>query len=68
MVNQNPGTNIMLVGDLNADPLTNEGQKLKDFVFANNLTCHITQPTRISLTSQTTLDQIISNFPQMVKY
>ena len=68
MVNQNAGTKIMLVGDLNTDPNINKGQKLNEFVYANDLAIHITQPTRVCQSSQTVLDQIISNFPQMVKH
>ena len=54
---------ILLCGDLNADFNTREGKSLLEFVEGNNLTYHITTPTRITSTSATILDQFITNFP-----
>ncbi|MCP3900406.1 MAG: RNA-directed DNA polymerase [Desulfobacteraceae bacterium] len=67
IVNQTPGTKVLLTGDFNSDPDTVEGQKMSTFTYVNNMTTHIAQPTRISPTSQSVLDQIISNIPQMIK-
>ena len=54
---------IILTGDFNADPNTREGHFLKLFTLSNNLSLHITEPTRITPTSATILDQFISNIP-----
>ena len=56
----------MIVGDLNADFKTRHGHYLKQFVNANSLTIHINSPTRVTETSSTILDQILSNFPQEI--
>jgi hypothetical protein len=57
---------IMIIGDLNADPTTLEGRKLALFAESNFLTQHITEPTRITQTSKTIVDQCLSNFPHIV--
>ena len=59
--------NIILTGDLNSDFNTTAGSKLKQFCSINLLTPHITEPTRITATTATCLDQIISNIPAFVK-
>ena len=59
---------IMIIGDFNADPQTQEGRKLSLFAKSNILTLHITEPTRISQASATVLDQCLSNFPQCVQH
>ena len=58
---------ILVIGDLNADPATRQGKYLNDFANVNFLTQHVTEPTRITATSSTILDQIMSNFPSLVK-
>ena len=58
--------NIMLLGDLNADPSTQNGCKLKDLCNLHNLYCHINEPTRVTETTSTCLDQIISNIPHFI--
>ena len=58
---------IMIIGDLNADPRTKNGKLLTNFVNSNQLTMHITEPTRITSNSETILDQIITNFSSFVK-
>ena len=58
--------NIIMTGDLNADPLTLEGRKLSRLCDANDFTLHIDQPTRITENSSTILDQFISNIPQHI--
>ena len=56
------------MGDLNADPLTNPGRKLKSFCRSNILTVHIKEATRISdRISFTCLGLIITNIPNFVK-
>ena len=55
---------IMMIGDLNADLSTPHGAKMKHFTECNDLTIHVNTPTRITSTSATILDQIISNFPR----
>lgn len=58
--------NIILTGDLNADPDTFNGNKLKYFADVNNLYIHIDEPTRITPTTETCLDQIITSCPNIV--
>ena len=58
--------NILLLGDLNADPSTPNGRKLRDLCNLHNLYCHIAEPTRITETSSTCIDQIISNVPHFI--
>jgi hypothetical protein len=62
--NYNP--KIMLCGDFNADPNSRHGIYLKDFSDANNFVIHIKEPTRITNTATTILDQFITNFPQLI--
>ncbi len=56
---------ILLTGDLNADPLTANGEQFSSFISTNNLSSHINEPTRITTTSESCLDRIVSNFPQL---
>ena len=60
-------SNIIITGDLNSDPNTNNGNKLKTFIERNNLYMHIHEPTRITPTSETCLDQIITSNLNIVK-
>ena len=64
---ENLNPKIMICGDLNADFNTRHGKLLKEFATENNLTLHINEPTRITTTSSTILDQFISNFPTYVR-
>ena len=57
---------VMLIGDLNADFNTRNGQTLQRFASANDLTIHVNTPTRVTENSATVLDQILSNFPHSV--
>ena len=57
---------ILIMGDLNADFSDVNGDHLLNLCAVQNLTCHISEPTRITPTSQTCLDQIISNMPNFV--
>ena len=59
---------IIITGDLNADPSTMDGTRLSELSEANGLTIHVHEPTRITMNSQTILDQFLSNIPQMFKH
>jgi len=61
------GATFIILGDINADPFTPEGRKLTNFVNTNELYAYIKEPTRITNTSSTIVDQIISNRPGIVK-
>ena len=61
------GAIFYIIGDINADLLTNEGRKLNDFIESNSLHSFITEPTRITDQSSTILDQIVTNRPETVK-
>ncbi len=67
LVKQSGVDRIMLVGDLNADPRTREGHLLNIFSISNNFTLHVKEPTRITPTTATILDQFITNIPNMLK-
>ncbi|PFX14361.1 hypothetical protein AWC38_SpisGene21486 [Stylophora pistillata] len=59
---------IVIVGDLNMDrlrPDSAEGKILTDLQEINNLECLITKPTRISVHSQTLLDVLLTNTPEL---
>jgi hypothetical protein len=57
---------IIFAGDLNADPTTRQGVYLDQFATSNLLTIHVTEPTRITETSATILDQFVSNCPNLI--
>ena len=57
---------MLILGDLNADFRDVNGNHLLNMCALQNLNCHITEPTRITSTTQTCLDQIISNMPNFV--
>lgn len=59
--------NILIAGDLNADPNSRQWVNLKSVTESNNLEIHIKEPTRITSTSETILDQFISNMEDRVK-
>ena len=54
-------TSLLITGDLNADPNAEHGPHLTQFAVQNHLEIHIDEPTRITDTSATILDQFISN-------
>jgi hypothetical protein len=60
--------NIIITGDLNADPQTDRRAKtsLDFFLNTNHLTQHITEPTRVTPTRSSILDLIITNYPRLV--
>ena len=57
---------IFLLGDINADFHTLNGRKLTQMCLEQNLQCLIHEPTRITETTATVLDQIITNAPNFV--
>ena len=57
---------IMIIGDLNADPLTLQGKTLLKFASSNNFKLHIDKPTRITDQSSTILDQCLCNFSKSI--
>jgi hypothetical protein len=62
--------NIVLTGDLNADPGTdrNAALALEYFISINNLTQHINEPTRIADGVASKLDLIMTNLPLLITY
>lgn len=58
---------ILITGDLNADPNDRNWNKLNILTQANNFTIHINEPTRITRTTQTILDQFVSNIHDRIK-
>ena len=61
---------VVLTGDLNLDrlkPELKEGKILCDLEEVHGLTCLITNPTRITENSQTLLDVILTNKPELFK-
>ena len=57
---------IMFVGDFNADLRSYDGTKFSHFVNDNHFISHINDPTRITNSTQTCLDRIVSNMNQYV--
>ena len=57
---------IILTGDFNADPSAPNGIKLLSFVNINAFSLHINEPTRITETTSSILDQFVSNIPEYV--
>lgn len=58
---------LYLLGDLNADFNTANGKRLHTLCLGQNLHCLVEEPTRITQTSATVLDQILTNAPNFVK-
>jgi hypothetical protein len=52
---------VIITGDLNSDFNSRNGELLHHFASSNFLTIHVHQPTRITETTATVLDQFISN-------
>ena len=50
-----------MLGDLNSDFNSVNGKRLRDLCIGQNLHCLIHEPTRITQTSSTVLDQILTN-------
>ena len=58
--------NLIILGDLNADFNTLHGRHMTELCLIHNLHYHINEPTRITATTKTCLDQIISNIPNFI--
>ena len=58
--------NFILTGDLNADPSSTNGPHLSRFADNNHLDILVHEPTRITETSSTILDQFLSNMSQCI--
>jgi len=61
---------VVITGDLNLDrlkPELREGKILKDLEDVHGLTCLITKPTRLTENTQTLLDVILTNKPELFK-
>lgn len=59
---------IVIMGDLNMDrliPERGEGKMLRDLEQVFNLTCLITEPTRVTMHSQTLLDVLLTNTSEL---
>ena len=67
MAKQSNITSLVITGDLNADPGSPNGRILSQLVETNNLVMHIDEPTRITPSSKSILDQFISNIPLYVR-
>ena len=59
--------NVIMMGDFNADEQTYNGNYFKFFSNVNHFTSHVNEPTRITSTTQTSLDKILTNIPHYVK-
>ena len=57
---------MLIFGDLNADFATANGRQLNNLCSNHGLTCHIHEPTRITATTSSCLDQVISNMPNFI--
>ena len=57
---------IFLIGDLNSDPSSINGNKLTDFCSIHSFVSLITNPTRITQTSSKILDQCLTNSELLV--
>jgi hypothetical protein len=60
-------TEILIIGDMNADPSTQHGKYINDFANKYDLTCLINEPTRYSSSKNSILDQILCNVPEKIK-
>ena len=58
--------NIVITGDLNADPNSLSGPDLGIFADQNHFTIHINEPTRITENTATILDQFMGNIDQFI--
>ena len=63
------GKDIVITGDLNCDMLadSNESRALKDFCSTLNLTQLISTPTRVTETSETLIDVILTSSETLIK-
>ena len=68
MCKQDKISKLLITGDLNADPLSDNGPHLLQFALQNHLSIHIDEPTRITDTTATILDQFVSNMSDLIQY
>ena len=59
MARQAGYSDIIITGDMNSDFNTRDGHNLLNFVYPNNMSALINEPTRITPTSATVLDQFL---------
>ena len=57
---------LFILGDLNADPKTNNGNTLTQLCLEHNLQYLINEPTKITATSQTILNKVLTNAPNFI--
>ena len=57
---------ILITGDLNADPNSENGPYLQQLADQNHFRIHVNEPTRITLNTATILDQFVSNLQDML--
>ena len=55
-----------MTGDLNADPQTQNGQRLINLCYSFNYNIHVKEPTRITSQNQSILDQVITSRVDLV--
>jgi len=58
---------LFILGDLNADFNTSNGRKLTQICQLENLECLVHEPTRVTNSTATVLDQIVTNSSNYVK-
>lgn len=62
----NTTKHLIMLGDLNADFTSTNGTHLLEICDKYNMKYHVKSPTRITASSQTCLDQILSNVPNFI--
>ena len=67
LVNSKSNSKFIILGDLNSDLKSQQGKHLIEFCDANNLFHFVQTPTRITSSSQTILDQCLSNSYQFIE-
>ena len=67
LVKESGNHDIIIAGDLNADPDTRNGQLMKLFAESNNFSVHVEEPTRITKDKASILDQYISNMSWAIR-
>ena len=59
--------NVTLIGDLNQDLLTSNGDKLKSLMESFNFKSYQNEPTRLAKTSSTCIDVVFSNTSSLIE-
>ena len=60
-------SNIVIIGDLNADLNSGQGEKLRNLCLLQNMLFLVEEPTHITTHSATVLDQILTNAPVFIE-